>query len=233
MTIESKTVENLPFTIRAVMTEGELSKAAAVRYQAYSRHVPEFAERMKEPEAVDFEEDSIVLLAESKLSRETIGTMRIRTNRHNPLSIEQSIELPDWLKGDVLADASRLAIPSQKNGLLVRIAIFKAYYLVCRQLDVDWMVIAARAPLDRMYDGLLFRDIWPERGFMPLAHASNIPHRAMILKVSDVEPLWHEKQHRLYDYFFHTVHPDINLNGIHVAPLPHRVSEPKRQHVFG
>lgn len=232
MQIESKTVENLPFTIRAVMTETDLNKAAAVRYQAYSRHVPEFAERMKEPESVDFEEDSIVLLAESKLSRETIGTMRIRTNRHNPLSIEQSIELPDWLKGEVLADASRLAIPPQKNGLLVRIAIFKAYYLVCRQLDVDWMVIAARTPLDRMYDGLLFRDIWPERGFMPLAHAGDIPHRVMVFNVPDADRLWHEKQHRLCNFVFHTVHPDINLNGIQVAPVPQRVAEPDREVVF-
>lgn len=225
-------VENLPFTVRAVMTEADLDKAAATRYQAYARHVPEFAERMKEPEAVDFEEDSIILLAESKLSRETVGTMRIRTNRHNPLAIEQSILLPDWLKGDVLADASRLAIPPQKNGLIVRIALFKAYYLVCRKLNVDWMVIAARTPLDRMYDSLLFRDIWPERGFIPLSHAGDIPHRVMVFNVPEADHLWHETQHRLCNFMCHTSHPDINLNGIQIAPTLPRVTEREREPLF-
>ncbi len=43
--------------------------------------------------------DTVVLLAESKLDGTPLGTARIRTNVHRPLHIEESVELPQWLQG--------------------------------------------------------------------------------------------------------------------------------------
>src|SRR5262245_9616437 len=88
--------EHLPFTVKVVHNNQELEKAVGVRHAAYARHVPVMAEKLRVPEATDYEDGSVVLLAESKLDGSAMGTMRIATNRHKALSIQQSVELPEW-----------------------------------------------------------------------------------------------------------------------------------------
>ena len=90
--------ELLPFTVRLVRNEGDLSKAVSIRHSAYARHLPEFAETLKSPETADAENGVVVLLAESKLDGSPLGSMRIQTNQYKPLCLEQSVTLPAWLK---------------------------------------------------------------------------------------------------------------------------------------
>src|SRR3990172_226327 len=52
------TVERLPFTVRVVRSEEALDKAVAIRQAAYARHVPAFAEKLKTPEANDYDQGS-------------------------------------------------------------------------------------------------------------------------------------------------------------------------------
>ncbi len=59
--------ERLPFTVKLVRNAADLGKAVQVRYSAYARHLPEFAETLKAPEALDMEDGVAILLAESKL----------------------------------------------------------------------------------------------------------------------------------------------------------------------
>ena len=87
--------ERLPFTVRLVRNEADLKKAVQIRHAAYARHLPIFAETLKTAETDDAEDGVVVLLAESKLDGSPLGTMRIQTNQFKPLSLEQSIELPD------------------------------------------------------------------------------------------------------------------------------------------
>lgn len=204
-------VERFPFTVSIVRSDEQLHKAVTVRHSAYARHVPALAERLKAPEPCDYEEDSVVLLAESKLDGSPLGTMRIQTNRYRPLAIEQSVELPDWLQACSLAGASRLGVALGRMGRVVKTALFKAYFRYCEQVGVDWMVIGARAPLDRQYDALLFQDIFPERGFIPFRHASNIPHRVLAFDVETAEDRWSAARHPLFDFVFRTHHPDLHL----------------------
>ena len=102
--------ERLPFTIRLVREEQDVRKAVSVRHAAYARHLPALAEKLLMPEATDFEDGVVVLLAESKLDGAPLGTMRIQTNRYKPLSIEQSVELPAWLQDRPLAEADRKSV---------------------------------------------------------------------------------------------------------------------------
>jgi hypothetical protein len=74
------------------------------------------------------------------------------------------------------------------------------------------VVIAARTPLDRQYAALLFRDVYGEKEFIPLAHAANIPHRVMAFEVGTAERRWHAADHPLYDFMITTHHPDIDLS---------------------
>ena len=203
--------ELLPFTVRLVTAEADVQKAVRVRHSAYARHVPLMAEKLRLPEATDFEDGVAVLLAESKVDGSPLGTMRIQTNRFKPLSIEQSIDLPDWLQDRPLAEATRLGVEQGRSGTFVKIVLFKAFYLYCLAAKIDYMVIAARSPLDRQYDQLLFSDIYPERGFMPMSHGGNIPHRALCFDVAGAEQRWETAAHPMLSFMTRTRHSDIQF----------------------
>ena len=141
--------EALPFTIRVVSNIHDLEKAVRIRHAAYMRHVPGFANELTLPEKADSEPGVVVLLAESKLDGSPIGTLRIQSNDHKPLTLEQSISLPATLSGKRLAEATRLGVTQERVGRMVTTALFKAFFLYCRQNRIDQMVITARSPVDR------------------------------------------------------------------------------------
>jgi hypothetical protein len=215
-------VERLPFTVRVVRTEAELHKAVKIRHDAYARHVPAFAETLRQPEAYDTMDGVVVLLAESKLDGSALGTMRIQSNAFRPLTLEQSVTLPDWLKGRTLAEATRLGVTDQMQGRAVKTVLFKAFFLYCQQQRIDWMVITARTPIDRQYERLLFQDVDPSRGYVPLQHVGNLPHRIMSFEVATAEARWAARRHPLFDFIFRTQHIDIDLSLEHASAPPWR-----------
>jgi len=205
------TEERLPFTVRVVRSEEALHKAVAIRQAAYARHMPVLAERLRTPEANDHDSGSVVLLAESKMDGSPLGTMRIQTNRFNPLSIEQGVELPAWLTNKSQAEATRLGIDLGRTGRLVKTTLFKAFFLYCVEANIEWMVIGARSPLDRMYEALLFQDLFPGQS-IPMPHFNNIPHRVLAFEVETAEERWASAKHPLYNFVFRTQHPDLDLS---------------------
>ena len=224
--------ERLPFTVRVVRSEDALQKAVAIRQAAYARHMPVLAERLRAPEPNDHDRGSVVLLAESKLDGSPLGTMRIQTNRFNPLSIEQGVELPAWLSDKSQAEATRLGIDLGRTGRLVKTTLFKALYLYCVEADIEWLVVGARSPLDRMYEALLFQDLFPGQ-YIPMRHFNNIPHRVLALDIPGARARWEEAGHPLLNFMCHTHHPDIDLGDadfsirnipLHAAKLSARVA---------
>jgi hypothetical protein len=211
-TSKARVEESLPFTLKIVHTQAELNQAVRIRQAAYDRHLPDFAKSLIKPEAADFEKGTVVLLAESKEDGSPVGTMRIQTNAYKPLCLEQSIDLPNWLKELPMAEATRLGVTNQVGGRLVTTALFKAFYMYCQQIGVEWMVIAGRAPVDRMYQRMLFDDVVPGQGFVPLAHANNLPHRVMSFNVKTAFERWSAVNHPLLNFAALTHHPDITLD---------------------
>lgn len=204
--------EYLPFTVRVVNDEESLQKAIDIRHAAYARHIdPALAEALRKPEAQDRAPGTFVLLAESKLDGSPLGTMRIQTNQFNPLSVEKSVQLPEWMQGRALAETTRLGVTNDKVGNMVKTVLVKAGYLFCVKNNIPYMVITARFPIDRQYDRLLFKDVFPEGGFIPLEHVFNLPHRVMHFDVFGGEGLWSERRHPLLTFMRYTHHPDILL----------------------
>ena len=221
--------ERLPFTVRLVRNDIELRKAVQIRHAAYARHVPAFAQTLLKPEPNDAEHGVVVLLAESKLDGSPLGTMRIQTNLFKPLGLEQSVTLPSWLSARPLAEATRLGVTEERVGRLVKSVLFKAFYLYCQRNSIEWMVVSGRFPLDRMYERLLFDEVYPGMGFVPLSHVGNLPHRIMSLEVAQVEPRWGAAKHPLYEFFFHTTHEDIDVGPSRKAT---RASESDKVQIF-
>jgi hypothetical protein len=219
--------ERLPFTIRVVSDDAGLQKAVQMRRMAYGRHLPEFAENMT-VEPCDLEAGMAILLAESRLDGGPLGTMRIQTNEFAPLAVEQSVHLPAWLAKARLAEATRLGVAGGTIGRLVKVALCKALFMYCGQQGVDWMVITARAPLDREYEAMLFGDVFGKNAFLPMVHVGNLPHRVLAKPVAVAEQRWAQVRHPLYRFVFQTHHPDINvaLSGLnlHAGGMPSSAS---------
>ena len=210
--------ERLPFTIRRVGDSDALRKAVQVRHAAYARHVPEFARSLVLPEACDYEDDTVVLLAESRLDGEPLGSVRIQTNFYRPLHVEDSAELPAWLQGRRLAEVTRLGIGEGRIGRVVKLALIKACFEYCEHNDIDHAIVTGRAPIDRQYQHLLFEDVFEEGHLVELRHVGNLPHRVMAFEIATGEARWQAANHPLLGFFRHTRHPDIDL-GFSSRPL--------------
>lgn len=204
--------ERLPFTVRVVRSEEALKKAVSIRRAAYARHLPELAAKLGSPEPNDHDQGSFVLLAESRIDGSPLGTMRIQTNRFKDIAIERSAELPAWLNGKNLAEATRLGVAQGSSGRVVKMVLCKAFYLYCMTENIEWMVIAARPPLDRPYQAALFQDVYPGQ-LIPLRHAANVPHRVLAFEVGTAAKRWSNAGHPLFKFMVQTWHPDIDLSG--------------------
>jgi hypothetical protein len=212
--------ERLPFTIRRVDDSDALRKAVQVRHAAYARHVPEFARSLALPEACDYEDDTVVLLAESRLDGEPLGSVRIQTNFYRPLHVEDSAELPAWLQGRRLAEVTRLGIGEGRIGRVVKLALIKACFEYCEHNDIEYAIVTGRAPIDRQYQQLLFEDVFEDGQLVPLRHVGNLPHRVMSFEIATGEARWQAANHPLLGFFRHTRHPDIDL-GLSSGPVRH------------
>ncbi len=204
--------EYLPFTVRVVQSDEDLKRAIAMRYEAYARHMPDFAEQLRQPERDDFEADSIVLLAESKLDGSVIGTMRIQNNSYRRLNMEHSIALPQAYQGQAMVEVRRLGVAKGAAGRLVKMVLIKACLLYCEKNNIQWAMVAARPPLDQSYEKLLFIDVMPGETFTPLPKAGNVPHRVMAFEIDTCEQRFAAQGHPLLRFFCHTAHADINVD---------------------
>ncbi|WP_438392606.1 hypothetical protein [Caballeronia sp. DA-9] len=218
--------ESMPFTIRIVRESADLEKVVDIRRLAYARHLPSFAAKLGIEEC-DRDAGVAVLLAESKLDGAPVGTMRIQTNEYTPLAVEQSVRLPEWLAASRLAEATRLGVAGGGIGRVVKVMLCKALWLYCEQQLVDYMVITARAPLDREYEAMLFEDVFGEREFLPMAHVGGLPHRVLAKDVMAARRRWQEAKHPLFRFMVHTDHPDLNLEmpDLSFRPEPVRCPE--------
>ena len=124
--------ETLPFIVRVARVaknEHDLEKVLLLRSSAYGRHLPEFGKTLRYADELDSAPGVMILLAESKIDASILGTMRIQSNRYAPLSLQNSVDLPEPLLSSSLAEATRLAVVIGKVGRLVRNALFKSYFL--------------------------------------------------------------------------------------------------------
>ncbi|MCL4183202.1 MAG: hypothetical protein KJ011_07120 [Burkholderiaceae bacterium] len=193
-------------------TENQLRKAIKVRADAYGRHTPAFADALRIVEHEDIERSSLVLLGESKITGEAVGTLRIHTNFDSPTYLERILQLPEFLQGAGIAYVTRLAVANGPNGASVKLALFKALYRYCLATQISWILAVAREPVDRDFVRLGFRDILPngEKLRRP-ADFGDVDVRPLYFNVLDAERDWRSSGHPLYGFMVQKVHPDIEI----------------------
>ncbi|MBL8327073.1 MAG: hypothetical protein JNJ89_19160 [Rubrivivax sp.] len=217
----SRQTITLPFVVRRATSPEDLCKVTQMRSEAYGRHLPAFAARLRTVEDADRGPGVVVLLAESKDDGRPVGTVRLQVDHERALPIEASVILPAWLRdAGPIIEATRLGVEASECGALARNALLKASYLYSVAAGTSWIVAAARRPLDRLYQGLLFRDVFEGGPLLPMQHIGELPHRVLALPVREARALSMARGHPLAAHFFETEHPDLIVDA---APLRARV----------
>jgi hypothetical protein len=204
--------EFLPFRIRLAVDSEDLAHAVALRSDAYGRHVPALKEAFCVPEEEDHHADAILLLAESKLDGSVLGSLRLLTNTFRPLGIEREVTLPARFQGSRLLEARRLTVRNGSQGRMVTTALSKALYEICHALEIDYVLITARRPVDLMYRAMQFDNALGEGKSIRLSDVSNLPHGLYYLPIQDADRLWRNAQCPMYSFMALTEHPDIQID---------------------
>jgi hypothetical protein len=214
----------LGFTLQWVSSSRDLLDACSVRAQAYGRHLPEMAQQLAEPDALDFDPGTTVFVCRDKSDGQATGTMRIQSSASGPLLMESSLSLPPWLRSHTRAEITRLAVRVGADPL-TRLSLWKASYLFCMANQLHWMVVGARnEALIRNYQRLGFVDVFGPDQLMPLAHTGGLPHRIMAFDTTSAQRRWGETRHPLYPFVFETQHADLDASttpqvpGVPVVP---------------
>lgn len=237
----AQTEEILPFRVE-IASRQHLQDVAALRAATYGKHLPELGATLRQPEPADFARGCEVFVAKSKFDGSLLGTLRTHANVFNPLPMQASIDLPERFNGTRMLETTRLCIKGNPGASVVRTALFKAMYLYCLEQNVEWMMAAARRPVDRIHDSLLFVDVKEPGVYYPMAHAGGVPHRVLSMSVTDMQRQWKASEHPLYRFGFETHHPDIDLSpaqdlnfdwecpdsGTNVTYLPERRRMPRQ-----
>lgn len=205
------TTHHLPVTIRVAATEADLRKVLAVRAVAGQRGEPPGVPASISPETWDLRPNATLLLAESRLDGEALGSLRILASERGRLMVEDRVELPAVLKAVSLAEASRLAVKPGRNATLVRLMLWKAFHRYCLAAQVDTMLIAVREPAERQYGWLGFHDALPGAPRFSPDGSGAATHRLMKLGVFEAHQRSSRSGHPLHDFFFVERHPEIDL----------------------
>ena len=203
--------QSLSFSVRIARTRHDVQAACRVRAASYGHHVPHLGEALLEPDLLDADQNTVSVLCVDKATGSAVGTARFQTNAGGMLLIEHSVQLPGAMQSDSRAEITRLsAVPGADP--LVKISMMKASYLFCVATQVRWMVICSRKEaLTRQYRRLGFSNLFDDDRWLPMSHVGRIDHQVLKLNVTAVERTWREGRNALYDFFFDTVHPDIQL----------------------
>jgi len=224
--------ENLSIRVRVVRTESQLQKAIKIRADAYVRHNVACAESLHTAEDDDKAPGSLILLCESKITGDAVGTLRLNTNFEAPTYLERDLRLPDFLRNTSIAYVTRLAIANGTSGAFVKLALFKALHRYCFATQISWILAVAREPVDKEFIRLGFRDILkPHEKFRRPSHFGDIDVRPLYLSVLQAEHDWRTVKHPLYDFMVLRTHPDIEVfNSVSSAwTTPRRTQRGRRK----
>jgi hypothetical protein len=203
--------EQLPFRVRLVGDAQDLAKAVEIRSSAYSRHLPPVGEALRQPEGDDYRPDVLILVAERKIDRQILGSMRLQPNFDAPLRIEGEVKLPEKFDGRRLIEAMRLGVENGTSGRMVMVALVKAAFEICHACAFDFALVAGRRSVAAIYRSMLFDDVLEGRT-IPLSYADNVQHSVLSMPIADADRRWRESNHALYDFMARTEHRDIQID---------------------
>jgi hypothetical protein len=209
--LNSRERHYLPFTIRVASSDRDFADAISLRAQAYARHNAPALDRVRNGEPDDERDDVVLLIARSKLDDGVVGTMRLDPNLRSPLHIASVITLPEPYGSARCVEFMRLGVRNGSSGRLVSAALAKAGYEICVAMNVEYIFLCSRSPVDTLYRGYRFDDLLNGKK-LDLPYAPGAPHFVLCLPVADAEVRWQRHSESVYRFFVQTEHPDIRID---------------------
>ncbi len=199
----------LPFRVRIASDPQDVSRAVEIRASAYSRHLPHVGEALRTAEAEDFRSDVLLLIAERKLDRRAIGTLRLEPNFTGPMRVESETTLPPQLQGRRLVETSRLGVENGNDGILVTASLVKAAFEVCRVCAVDYTISVGRRSMAEVFRSMCFDAI---AGPVHMSYAPRTPFWIFTAAVVGWEARLRAESPRYSSFMVETEHPDIDVD---------------------
>jgi len=203
--------EDLPFRVRLARGPQDLRKVVDIRSSAFARNLPSQGEALSTPEADEEFPEVLLLLAERKLDKRVLGSMRLQPNIRRPLRIESVTRLPKPYDGRRLIEFMRLGIENGISGQMVMAALAKASFEICHATRMDFIVAVGRRTTSAIYRSMLFDDVLDGRTVL-VPHAGNLPHSIYCLPITEADRRWRDGNHSLYDFMARREHPDIHVD---------------------
>lgn len=203
--------EELPFRVRLVESAQDLEKAVEIRASAFARHVPVLGEALRDPEEDDHRRDALLLIAERKIDRQVIGSMRLQTNIFRPLRIEGETRLPEPFQGRRLIEFMRLGIEHGNAGRMVFAALVKSGYEICFATETEFALAVGRRSTTHVYRSMHFDDVL-DGATVAVSYADGQPHWICAMPIRDADRRWRSSNHGLYAFMAQTEHPDIQID---------------------
>ncbi len=204
-------VKRLPIEVVVARTHQQIVNAVQVRKLGYEKFHPDIAATLSTAEPEDFQPNAVVFVARCKVTQTPVGSLRIESNVGTNSFASSHYRLPDLYTESTHAWVTRLSVIKGVNQQLAKLALFKALHRYCLATQIDWIVVGAVPPSDRLYLKLGFTDIYPAGTLLPLyGHDDN---KVRFLKLSTVHAAkeWAESGNPLYDFMFRTYLPDIKI----------------------
>lgn len=199
------------YAVKLIRTRDQLREVVDVRVLGYKKHIPTLAETLATPEDADFKKATVTIGCVDTATKQIVGSVRITLNQFEPLPLESVFKLDPQIASQNIAEASRLVVPSNSQARFVKLLLIKATYLYCHALQVKWVMLCAREPLDREYEKLGLVDVSTSGKFLLVPYIGQIPHRALGLNVVEAERNWSASKHPLYQFMAQHVHREIKI----------------------
>jgi N-acyl amino acid synthase FeeM len=201
--------EQLPFRVRIATAAQDVERAVEIRASAYSRHLPDFGETLRNAEKEDFRPDVLLLIAERKLDRRPIGSMRLEPNFSGPLGIESETTLPAHFRNKRLVETTRLGVDNGIAGTLVMAALVKASFEICSASGIDYGIAVGRRSVGEMFRSLCFDVI---EGPLRMSYSQRNLFWVFAIPTLGWEARLRERGHFYFDFMARTNHPDIDID---------------------
>lgn len=203
----------LPFRVRIASSTHDIQRVCQHRGQAYARHQPGLVERLSlgQPEADDLRDDIVLVMAESHEDGSILGSLRLSTNINTPLRFEREFDLPPQFHGRSMMEAGRMVTQNGPLGRMVVPAMIKVTSLVSHRVGTDYVLLIARAPLDRMYKAWQFEDVFQGQKVVTSAQPG-VPVTLFSMDIEQVDHRLRTAQCPIYQFMAETHHPDIELD---------------------
>jgi hypothetical protein len=205
-----KTTKILPFSVLMARDRGTSARLLATRQRAFERHdhpvktSTHFINQLKQ-------DSGILISAESKLSGECLGSIRIDSNFTERFYFENEVTTSDLEERSPSICASRLSVTKGPEGGLARMALCKALYLYSHAMQAKYVYCFVDQTRFRLYRNLGFEAVFDGNPNLILECHNGIPTKLIRSEVNSLEIKLAELSPIMKAFFFEMHHPDIRI----------------------